>query len=248
MICTPSDVTTYLGIPSMTALATLCQQMAEQSVKDYLGTQEIEQQSWTEYYPLDYAAAAQPGDPHYIVDSAYQRAIPGFYRSDNIIQLRQLAVRQITSVNEDATGYFGQVAGSFGAGTLLTSGSDYYVKYETPALSGGLPISWSGQIVRRSFWFPAIAGSVKVVYVAGFTAGELAGRWSVFKRACLEEIGDLFLRGLTLAGGQRADIASQSLGEGASTSFIQAALSGLEVCDRTAQLLSAYVNYGELAL
>ncbi|HVC95890.1 MAG TPA: hypothetical protein VND64_19525 [Pirellulales bacterium] len=247
-ICTTSDVTTYLGLAAMNALATLVQTLAEQHVKDHIGTQEIEQQSWTEYYPLDNAQVQQPGDTQYVVDSAYQRAIPGFILSPNVIQLRQLAARQITSVNEDASGYFGQMAGSFGAGTLLTSGSDYFLKTEQPALAGGLPISWSGHLVRRSFWFPAIAGSVKVVYTAGFTAGELAGRWSVFKTACLETIGDLYLRAKALAGGQKADMAGEAIGGGVSMSYFQNHLSGLSVPDRVAEMLQPFVNYGQMAL
>ena len=247
-ICTASDVTTYLGLSAMNALATLVQTLAEQHVKDHLGTQEIEQQSWTEYYPLSYAPVNQPGDAQYVVDSAYRRAIPGYYLSPNVIQLRQFAVRQLTSVNEDASGYFGQVAGSFGAGTLLISGSDSYLKAEQPALSGGLPISWSGHLVRRSFWFPAIAGSVKVVYTAGFTAGELAGRFSVFKTACLETIGDLYLRAKALAGGQKADMAGEAIGGGVNMTYFQNNLSGLSVPDRVAELLQPFVNYGEMAL
>ncbi len=246
-ICTTSDVQNYLGLAAMNALGTLVQTLAEAHVKDHLGVQELEQSAmpsggWLEYYPLDYAPVNQPGDPQYIVDSAHQRAVPGFYLAPNIIQLRQLPVRSISEVREDATGYFGQVAGSFGAGTILVAGSDYYLKQQQTGLS------WNGHLVRRSFWFPAIAGSVKVNYVAGFTAAELAGRFSVFKTACLETIGDLYLRAKALAGGQKADLAGEGIGGGVSMTYFQNNLSGLSVPDRAAELLQPFVNYGEMAL
>jgi len=242
MICATSDVTTYLGLSAMNALSTLVQTLAEDHVKDHLGVQELEQQTWVEYYPLDDAPVQQPGDPHYVVDSAHQRAIPGFYLAPNVVQLRQLPARSISEVCEDPTGYFGQVAGSFGQATVLTAGDDYYLKQEQDGLS------WTGHLVRRSFWFPAMAGSVKVTYVAGFTAAELAGRWSVFKTACLETIGDLYLRAGSLAGGQKADLASEAIGGGVNMSYFQNNLSGLTVPDRVAEMLQPFVNYGEMAL
>ncbi|HEV3006478.1 MAG TPA: hypothetical protein VGX78_18555 [Pirellulales bacterium] len=241
-ICTASDVTAYLGLPAMNALASLVQTLAEGHVKDHLGVQELEQQTWVEFYPLDHAHANQPGDPHYIVDSAHRRAVPGFYLAPNIVQLRQLPVRSITEVREDATGYFGQVAGSFGAATVLVAGSDYYLKQEQSGLS------WTGHLVRRSFWFPAIAGSVMVTYVSGFTAAEFAGRWSVFKTACLETIGDLYLRAKALAGGQKADLGGEAIGGGVNMTYLQNNLSGATVPDRVAELLQPFVNYGAMAL
>jgi hypothetical protein len=242
MITSTSEVTTYLGLAAANALVTLVQALAENHVKDHLGVQELEQQSWVEYYPLDDSPMAQQGDPPYIVDAAHRRAVPAFGLAPNLIQLRQLPVRSISEVREDATGYFGQVAGAFGPATILNAGGDYYLKQQQQG------ISWSGILVRRSFWFPAIAGSVMVSYVSGFTAAELAGRWSVFKTACLETMGDLYLRAKALAGGQKAEMAGESIGGGVSMSYFQNNLSGLPVPDRAAQLLQPYVNYTQMAL
>ncbi|HEX5443962.1 MAG TPA: hypothetical protein VFW87_09050 [Pirellulales bacterium] len=241
MITTSSDIQTYLGLASMTALATQVQALAEAHVKDFLGWQEVEQQTWVEYYPRE-QGATNTNDPHYIVASNHQRAVPGFYFAPNIIQLQQLPVRSITEVREDATGYFGQVAGSFGANTLLQSGSDYFLKTE----QGG--IAWSGQLVRRAFWFPATIGSVMVTYVAGFTAAELSGRWQVFKTAVLETAGDLYLRAKAFSMGHKPDIASEADGGGVSASYVYNRLASVSVPDAVADMLQPYVNYGEMAL
>lgn len=241
MITSPSDIQTYLGLASMTALATQVQALAEEHVKDFLGWQEVEQQTWVEYYPRE-QGAANTNDPHYIVASNHQRAVPGFYFAPNIIQLQQLPVRSITELREDATGYFGQVAGSFGSNTILQQGSDYFLKTEQTG------IAWSGQLVRRAFWFPATMGSVMVTYVAGFTAAELSGRWQVFKTAVLETAGDLYLRAKALSMGHKPDIASEADGGGVSASYLYNRLAGVSLPDAVADMLQPYVNYGEMAL
>ena len=241
MITVSADIQSYLGLSAMNALATLVQGLAEQHVKDFLGVQEIEQQTWVEYYPLDQGATGV-SDPHYVVDSAHQRAVPGLYFAPNTIQLRNLPVRSITEVREDATGYFGQGPGSFGPQTVLQAGGDYFLKQEQPGLS------WSGHLVRRSFWFPATLGSVKVTYVAGFTPQELSGRWQAFKAAVLETAADLYLRGKAISLGQKPGVTAENLGGGASASYVNERLSGLPIPDAAAEMLQPYVNYGEANL
>jgi hypothetical protein len=241
MITASAEVQTYLGLSAMNPLATLVQGLAEQHVKDFLGVEELEQQTWVEYYPLDQGASGD-ADPQYTVDSGRQRAVPGLYLTPNTIQLRNLPVRSITEVREDATGYFGQTPGGFGPATILQPGGDYFLKQEQAGLS------WSGHLVRRSFWFPATLGSVMVTYVAGFTAEEFAGRWRVFKTAVLETAADLYLRGKAISLGQRPGIAAESLGGGASASYVNERLAGVPTPDPVAEMLQPYVNYGEANL
>jgi hypothetical protein len=241
MLTSPDDLQTYLGLTSFTPLTAQVHALAEAHVKDHLGWQEIEQRTWTEYYPRDQGAAST-NEPRYIVASNRQRAVPGFYFAPNAIQLQQLPVRSITEVREDATGYFGQVAGSFASNTVLQPGGDYFLKTEQDG------ISWSGLLVRRAFWFPATIGSVKVTYVAGFTAAELAGRWQVFKTAVLETAADLYLRAKSLAMGHKPDLASETDGGGVSATYLYNRLGGAPVPDVVADLLQPYVNYGEMAL
>lgn len=240
MITTTQDILTWFGLSALDALATAVQQLAEQHVKDHLGWQEIEQRTWTEYLPL---RAGQPyvEDPPYVVDSAHVQAIPGVYFQPNVIQLRNIPVRSITSLWEDPTGYFGQSAGSFAAPPLV-SGADYYLKTEQDGLS------WSGHLVRRSFSFPAAPGSMKVQYVAGFSAAELAGRWSVFKTAVLATAADLYLRGKAIAIGHFSNIAAESDGGGVSVSYYQNRLAGCPLPDEAVDMLEPYIFYGHMAL
>ena len=247
MITTSTDIQTYLNLASMTALATQVQALAEQHVKDFLGWGEVEQQTWVEYYPRE-QGTTNTNDPHYVVASNHQRAIARLYFAENIIQLQQLPVRSVTEVREDATGYFGQVANSFDSNTILQQGSDYFLKVEDPAIYGGQPISWSGHLVRRAFWFPGTVGSVMVTYIAGFTATELSGRWQVFKTAVLETAADLYLRAKALSIGHKPDIAAESDGGGVSASYVYNRLTNTPVPDAVAAMLQPYVNYGEGAL
>ncbi|HEX7379647.1 MAG TPA: hypothetical protein VF278_21165 [Pirellulales bacterium] len=247
MITTSTDLQTYLGLPAMTPLAAQVQSLAEQHVKDFLGWGEVEQQTWVEYYPREQGAAIT-GDPHYIVASNHQLAVPGFYFAPNIIQLQQLPVRSITEVREDATGYFGQESNAFPATTILQSGGDYFLKIENPAIYGGQPISWSGHLVRRAFWFPATVGSVMVTYVAGFTATELSGRWQVFKTAVLETAADLYLRAKALSIGHKPDITNETDGGGVAAGYVYNRLLSTPVPDVVAAMLQPYMNYGEAAL
>ena len=193
MITSSQDIMTWFGLSAMDALATAVQQLAEQHVKDHLGWQEIEQQTWTEYLPL-HEGQTYVEDPAYVVNSSHTQAVPGVYFQPNVIQLRNLPVRSITNFWEAPTGYFGHPAGSFAA-PPLPLGEDYYLKLEQDG------IGWSGHLVRRSFWFPAAPGSMKIEYVAGFTAAELSGRWSVFKTAVQIAAADLYLRGKAVSLG-----------------------------------------------
>jgi hypothetical protein len=184
----------------------------------------------------------QTNDPTYVLDSSASRAVPGFYFSPRIIALKQTPVRSITEVREDPTGYFGQVSGGFGNNTVLVGGSDYFLKMDEDG------ISWSGQLVRRAFWFPMTIGSVKVTYVAGFTDAELASRFNCFAEAvCIAaQYRYLQMKGVSL--GQFPDIAAEGLGGGASATYREAFTYGEKIPDRACDLISGYVGYGNEAL
>lgn len=234
-VAAQSDILTVFGLSAINNLAQWAWTQAEQHVKDFLGWQEIEQQTWVEYYPRE-PGIAQVNDPHYVLASDRQTAIPQSYLAPDLVQLQQLPVRSITEVREDPTGYFGQVEGAFGDGSILTAGTNYYLKTEQDG------ICWTGHLIRRGYLFPATMGSLKVTYVAGFTAAELSGRWSVFKTAVVETAADLYLRGKAIAGGQFPGIASEGLGGGATVSYVNEHLCGLEVPDGVAAKLHKYVN------
>lgn len=241
MILSDQDIMTFFGLSSMDNLATMVQNLAEQHVKDFLGWNEIEQQTWTEYYPL-HEGIEYVEEPRYVVDSAHLQAVPGAFYQTMAIQLANIPVRSITSFKEDPSGYFGQPAGSFSA-PALTSGTDYYLKTERDG------IGWTGHVVRRSFWFPSTPGSMKIEYVAGFTEAELAtGRYSLFKTAVLETAVDLYLRGKAVSLGHMPNIASETDGGGVAATYYRNRLGSTPVPDNVADMLQPYVFYGEGAL
>lgn len=241
-VLSTQDALNWLGLSSLDNVATDCLQRAEQHVCDFLGWEFICQQSITEYLPLD-QAAPYIQDPIYTVNAGYNRAVPANYYSANILQCRHVPVRPAVAapvVYEDWTGYFGQMPGSF-SGPPLEYGVDYFIKTEEPG------ISWSGIMVRRTFWWPNVPGSLKLTYTAGFSDAELAGRYSSFKTACLETLGDLYMRAKALGLGHFSDISSESDGGSVSVTYADKVFN-CEIPDSAAQRLDRYRYCGELAL
>lgn len=100
-----------------------------------------------------------------------------------VIQLDQMYARTSgIEVREDFDAYFGQDASDFGADTVLTSGTDYFLITEEDG------ISRAGLLWRRTGPWPARPGTVKVSYTAGFSASELDRTYRDIKRAVLNEI------------------------------------------------------------
>lgn len=247
-VISPQEAQDWLGLTTLDSLAKSLMQRAEQHVCDFLGWEFICQQTIQEFLPLDQATPFIQ-DPVYTVNSGYNRAVPANYYSANVLQLRHVPLRPQANnitVYEDWTGYFGQMPGSFAA-PALEFGVDYFLKVEEPAQNGNLPLCWSGQLVRRTFWWPNIPGSIKISYVAGFSDGELAGRYSVFKTACLETLADLYLRAKAVGLGHFSDIKSESDGGGVSVTYADKVLA-VEIPDSAALALDKYRYCGEMAL
>lgn len=244
-IASDSEVTQFLtaGLSSTTtALITTLHQQAEQAILDYLGLDAIEQATYVEYYPMEQSVVIQqPDDPSYVLNAAGTKAVPVLARPSQILQLKNLPVRSITEIREDPNGFFGQPAGAFPSSTILTAGTDYFLKTEKAG------ISWSGQVMRRAYWWPMAPGSTMVTYVAGFTSGEFSGRYSVFKAAVFEETSERYLRSMSVGLGQRPDMASEGQGGGVTASYRDNHESGACVCDRVAEMLQGYVSYGQYA-
>ncbi len=116
----------------------------------------------------------------------------------NIIQLDQIFVRSITEVREDFDGYFGSEASDFPAGSVLTEGTDYYMRVEERI--GSTDLNKTGHLLRRSGNWPSRAGTVKVTYNAGFTATELDSDYSDIKMTIIEEVAFRFKKAKTMSG------------------------------------------------
>jgi hypothetical protein len=123
----------------------------------------IIQSQYTEYLPK----MANPADmrdqirsylsPYHIADSG------------TILQLSELPVRSIVSVCTDRSGRSGQNPLGFPVTDDLVLGTDYYLDVEFDGFSS------TGQLVRINWAWNAEVGSIKVVYVAGYTDRELRG-------------------------------------------------------------------------
>ena len=97
----------------------------------------------------------------------------------DVIHLRELPVRAVTSVHYDAGGYYGQGANAFAAATLLTAGTDYAWAPDQPdgtSRSGRLQ-SLRGNWGRGFFVRPPYSldvrrqsnpGAIRVIYSYGY--------------------------------------------------------------------------------
>lgn len=98
------------------------------------------------------------------------------------LQLNNGFVRSITNLWEDSNADFGQQSGDFGNSTLLTLGTDYHLELDETGMSR------SGRVIRNSRSWSSKPGTIKITYVAGFTAAELNDEYAFVKMALLEEI------------------------------------------------------------
>lgn len=125
-----------------------------------------------EYYPqmnVDYS-------PGYAIweaseTEAYLRQLSSAVTDE--LQLRHLPIRSITSLYLDYDGRFGKRSGSFATETLKTEGSDYWPRYDGVDDDSN-PVCRDGIILSTGRW-PTTPGSVKITYIAGYTADEFTG-------------------------------------------------------------------------
>lgn len=113
-----------------------------------------------------------------VEQATYTHILPrGLEQTIDVLRLPEFPVRSITSVHLDLRAYHGQATGAFAASTQLTAGVHYYLRTEYPGFArfGHLVrIGGTNFINSRASW-PREPGTVKVVYVAGWSADELAG-------------------------------------------------------------------------
>lgn len=104
--------------------------------------------------------------------------------------LPEYPVRDVTDLREDLTARAGQRAGAFPASTALTQGEQFMVEYDDDTFSYDhdgnpnnadldvLPVGRWGKLHRTHREWPTFRefpGSLKITYVAGWSASELAG-------------------------------------------------------------------------
>jgi len=174
-IATVAEVLADMGLSSPTAaetaVVTACLGRAAAAVRRYLGYDPA-YRSRTEYYPrMDYnrglAGQVWESEGGFAVLRQVQEA------STAELQLQHLPIRSITSLRIDYDGRAGTKTGAFAAETEKTEGTDYWPNYDGVD-DAGAKVCRDG-IVRSMGLWPTTAGSVKVVYAAGYTAQEFRG-------------------------------------------------------------------------
>lgn len=156
---------------------------AESAVRRHLRYDPV-YRSRVEYYPqmnVDYS-------PGYAIweaseNEAYLRQLSSAVTDE--LQLRHLPIRSITSLYLDYDGRFGKRSGSFATETLKTEGSDYWPRYDGVDDDSN-PVCRDGIILSTGRW-PTTPGSVKITYVAGYTADEFTGNGIALDAASIYE-------------------------------------------------------------
>lgn len=100
----------------------------------------------------------------------------------NRLQLPAMHVKTITSIYEDCGAKAGFNAEDFPSTTLLTAGDDYFLEKDS-----GSTYSESGGVIRVGKNWSSIPGTIKVVFVAGFSESELSGEQNAIRLATIRE-------------------------------------------------------------
>jgi len=225
---------------------------AEAAVKRQLKYDPV-QRSHTEFYPqMDYARDARQAVWEVNSTEAYLRELGGL--SSEELQVRHLPVRSITSLSIDYDGRNGARPGSFSS--LSTEGTDFQPNYNLVDSSGN-KVCEDGIIRSRGRW-PNIAGSVKIVYVAGYTQAELRGQdlildASPIHEAVVDEAVRRFLKVQALKKSARlgftaGPLISERMGEynyQVDASALKKLVGGAwDLLPETVEKLNDFVNYG----
>jgi hypothetical protein len=265
---TLANVLLYMGQSAsspIVPLVSLLQPIADQLLCDFVGFQ-IAQGTFTEWYPDRHLSRLRDE----LVDSAPYEMIGGravqyglMGLNSQVIQLKQLPVRSITSLRENPSAWNVVNPPSFPPPDLV-EGIDYIVDYAAPD-STGTKLSWTGDVYRLTgVWYvsPWAGRTVQVTYTAGFTATELTtGPWPAFYprarlasmmttaklvREALAQAGDSV--GTTVTGTSGGAHTTESLAGHSISYHAEAALNnlGMELAMPRAamRLLEPYVRMG----
>lgn len=179
-----ADVLTFMqatGDATATGLVNLLLPFSERMCRRFVGYQ-IEQNTFTEYHPFESInPSMHNGD--FIEDEVVRwegssnGAIPIRYTRNSgkdAIALKNIPVRSIVSIHDDPLAWERATDGErFPVSTLLQQGRDYIVDWDGTDEEGN-NISQTGFVYRTSGIWSTRERVVKVVYVGGFSSGELA--------------------------------------------------------------------------
>ena len=100
----------------------------------------------------------------------------------NRLQLPAMHVKSLTTIHEDQGAKAGFNAEDFPSTTLLTAGDDYFLEKDS-----GSTYSESGGVIRVGCNWSSVPGTIKVVFVAGFSESELSGEFNGIRYATIKE-------------------------------------------------------------
>lgn len=139
--------------------------MADAAVKQFCGVS-LEQNTYTGFLPHQDYFYTQNGD---FVDVVNNRvALYGFSDTRDVF-VPETPLRSVTAIYADLSALAGDGPADFGPSTQLVEGTDFYPDWDAPG------ICMSGIIKRWINVWPARGRSIKITFVAGYTADEFAG-------------------------------------------------------------------------
>jgi hypothetical protein len=154
------------------AIATTAIAKAEGAIRRFLGYDPVYQEH-TEYYPMrTIGSQRRQGVLEVDGDVAVVRQLSE--GATNVLALRHVPLRAVTALYIDYDGRSGARDGAFGSEALKTEGADFWANYDAVD-SDGNGVAPDGILNSIGLW-PTTPGTVKVVYMAGYTAAELRGQ------------------------------------------------------------------------
>lgn len=234
------------------AIASTVLMRTEGIIKRYLGYDPTNQ-SHTEFYPQQAFNAQQSKG---VWDVGGDKAVLEQLSeaSSNQLQLIHIPIRSITHLYIDYDGHSGAQVGAFAADTEKVEGTDFWPNYDMLD-SLGAKVCSDGVLMSTGLW-PRTSGTVKVVYVAGYTDSELHGQDAVIDASPILEvviyesvrrIRRFFATKKQSQGFLAGNIVSESLGDysysldGSSASQI---VGGGELTPDSKEKLSQFRNWG----
>jgi hypothetical protein len=229
---------------------------AEGAVKRYI-RYDPTQQSRTEYYPSQNYARSHAGSVWEVSGgTAYQRNVS--QESTSELQVRHIPIRSTPTIDlrVDYDGRSGTQAGSFGATSQKVEGTDFWPNYDRDDSSGDQVCS--DGIIRSVGLWPTQAGSVKIVYTAGYSDEEMHGQDSIIDASpIMDAVVEEAIRRAkkafvnmkqTVAGWVAGPMKSEKLGD---YSYVlgdgvvdRLFGSTVDLTEETKEKLTEFVNYG----
>lgn len=225
---------------------------AEGSLRRFLGYDPTKQER-TEFYPRVSVRAGRGSVWESNNTSAYLRA--GVSAVSGELQLQHLPVRADSDMDLriDYDGRAGTRSGSFASETQKTEGTDFWPNYDGVDDSG-YSVCRDG-VIRSAGRWPSEPGSIKVVYMAGYSrdefrgAGILIDATPIFQAAVDEAVWrsqKMFESRKTARGFVSGTISSESLGDYSYSLDAAGSIQSLGVGMKSSSksLLGPFVNYG----